>query len=148
MSPDPAAPDRSLPALTAAAARHLAAQPWVSRVHGITPVFAVAGELGVFRCAVIPSCPDADVMVWVVTGELPTAHVAHEPGDSWQDALHAYVTALGRWVDAVRAGSPLVGGVALDLPPTRDEAERLAMRLEALRTRLVEVDPATVANDA
>lgn len=137
----------TVPAMTVFAERFLAGQRWVSRVHGVTPVFAIAGVLGVFRCALIPSQPDADVMVWVVVGDLPPAYLVHEPGDSWQDALAAYVDEMERWVEAVREGRPLEGVIPVNVAPTREHADRLASRLAFIRTRLVDVDPRTVESE-
>src|SRR4051812_46141723 len=99
-TPDASGDSGSVAALADEARAFLAAQPWVARVHNVTPVFAKHRVLGVFRCALIPSQPDADVMVWVVVGDIPTAYIAHEPGDSWQDALFGYVDEMERWIAA------------------------------------------------
>ena len=147
MSPTPARRDLTVAALTTDATQFLAAQRWVARVHNVTPVFAIEGVLGVFRCGLIPSQPDADVMVWVVVGDLPPAYLVHEPGDSWQDALDIYTTEMGRWVDAVRTGGALDDIIPVNVPPSREHADMLASRLEFIRTRMVEVDPATVERD-
>jgi hypothetical protein len=141
------APKYTVPALTAEAEGFLAAQRWVARVQSVTPMFAVEGVLGVFRCALIPSQPDADVMVWVVVGDLPPAYLVHEPGDSWQDALDIYTTEMGRWVEAVRSGDPLDDVIPVNVPPTREYADLLASRLDFIRARMVDVDPATVESD-
>lgn len=147
MAAEPSDTTWTVPAMTALAERFLAGQHWVSRVHGVTPVFAIAGTLGVFRCAVIPSQPDADVMVWVVVGDLRPAWVLHEPGDSWQDALAGYVDDMERWVAAARAGKPLSDVIPVDVARTGEYLDEFAARLEFIRTRLVDVDPRTVASD-
>jgi hypothetical protein len=132
----------------AAARAFLAAQPWCSKVHQVTPVFAIADVLGVFRCTLIPSRPDADVMVWVVVGDLPSAYIVHEPGDSWQDALIGYVTEMRRWVDAVKAGEhPGVNTIPTNMPQTFESAAALETRLDFIQSRLLDVDPSTVKND-
>jgi len=136
-----------VPALAAAAERFLAGQRWCARVLRVTPVFAVAGVLGVFRCSLVPSDPAADVMVWVVVGDLPPAYLAHEPGDSWQDALRGYAEEMGEWVSAVGAGASVDDLIPVNVPATREYADMLASRLEFIRTRLVEVDPDSVEND-
>ena len=136
-----------VPALAAAAERFLAGQRWCARVLRVTPVFAIAGVLGVFRCSLVPSDPAADVMVWVVVGDLPPAYLAHEPGDSWQDALRGYAEEMGEWVSAVGAGASVDDLIPVNVPATREYADMLASRLEFIRTRLVEVDPDSVEND-
>jgi hypothetical protein len=132
----------------ATAREFLASQPWCSAVHNVTPVFVVADVLGVFRCTLIPSRPDADVMVWVIVGDLPAAYIVHEPGDSWQDALIGYVTEMRRWVDAVKAGNPPAADIIpVNAPPTLETAEMLTSRLDFIQSRLLDVDPSTVKND-
>lgn len=137
-----------VPAMTAAAMTFLAGQTWCSRVLSVVPVFAIAGVLGVFRCSLIPRQPDADVMVWVIVGDVPPAYIVHEPGDSWQDALAGYVSEMQRWVDAVRAGQqPGADIIPVDVPATSENADLLASRLGFIQTRLVDVDPTSVASD-
>jgi hypothetical protein len=134
--------------MTRAAEGFLAAQSWCAQVHSATPVFGIEGVVGVFRCTLMPSHPDADMMVWVVVGDLPPAYLVHEPGDSWQDALAAYVDEMGRWVAAVRSGeSPGDDIIPVNVAPTLEHAELLASRLEFIRERLVEVDPDSVERD-
>jgi hypothetical protein len=87
-------------------------------------------------------------MVWVVVGDVPPAYVVHEPGDSWQDALAGYVSEMQRWVDAVRVGQqPGDDIIPVNAPATTENAELLASRLGFIRTRLVDVDPASVESD-
>ncbi|HEY9225902.1 MAG TPA: hypothetical protein VIP11_04600 [Gemmatimonadaceae bacterium] len=140
--------DADVPTLTAAAERFLGSQPWCARVQSVTPVFAIAGVIGVFRCTLIPRSPDADVTVWVVVGDLPPAYLVHEPGDSWQDALSGYVTEMTHWVDAIRSDVvPNENIIPVNAMPTRKSADLLASRLDFIRTRLVDVDPDSVESD-
>jgi len=140
--------DADIPAMTAAATAFLAGQPWCSRVLSTVPVFAIAGVIGAFRCSLIPRQPEADVMVWVIVGDVPPAYIVHEPGDSWQDALAGYVSEMERWVDAVRAGQrPGDDVIPVNVPATSENADLLASRLGFIRTNLVEVDPDSVESD-
>lgn len=139
--------DADLPTLTAAAESFLASQPWCASVLRVTPIFVIEGVIGVFRCSLITAHMDAEPMVWVIVGDLPSAHIAHEPGDSWQDAVRGYVEEMERWVEAVRDGKPVDRLIPVDVPPTRDSADLLAPKLEFLRTNLVDVDPKSVRND-
>jgi hypothetical protein len=139
--------DADVPALAAAAERFLARHSWCASVQRVTPIFAIAGVIGVFRCTLVPSHPDADVMVWVVVGDLPPAYLAHELGDSWQDALRRYVEEMSAWVEAARSGASLDDVIPVNAPPTPEYADMLASRLDFVRTRFVEVDPDSVASD-
>jgi hypothetical protein len=140
--------DADVAGMTSAATAFLAAQRWCGRVVSTVPVFVVEGVVGVFRCSLMPCQPDADVMVWVVVGDLPSAYLVHEPGDSWQDALGSYVSEMRCWVDVVLAGKePGADIIPVDAPATRENAELLASRLEFIQTRLVAASPDSVAND-
>jgi|SRR6185312_16157619 len=136
-----------VPTLAAAAKGFLAAQSWCGSVQRVTPLFAIAGVIGVFRCTLVPSHPEADMMVWVVVGDLPPAYLAHEVDDSWQDALRGYVEEMSVWVEAARSGSSLDDVIPVNVPPTPEYADMLASRLDFIRTRFVEVDPDSVASD-
>ncbi len=126
----------------------LAAHSWCGQVHTVTPVFGLDGVLSVFRCTLLPNHPDADMMVWVVVGDLPPAYLVHEPGDSWQDALAGYVDEMGRWVAAIRTGEvPGEDIIPVNVAPTPEYAELLALRLAFIRSRLVDVDPDSVESD-
>ncbi len=139
---------RDVAAMAVEAERFLAAQSWCAQVHGVTPVYGLDGVLGVFRCTLLPSHPDADVMVWVVVGDLPAAYLVHEPGDVWQDALTGYVHEMERWVAAIRAGEvPGDDIVPVSVAPTTEHAELLAARLAFIRSRLLDVDPDSVESD-
>jgi hypothetical protein len=143
----PSSDSTDVATLAAAAERFLTEQRWCASVLRVTPVFALSGVLGVFRCSLIPSDPAADAMVWVVVGDLPPAYLVHEPGDSWQDALRGYVEEMGQWVAAARTGSPIEDVIPVNVPATPEYADLLASRLTFIRTRLVEVDPDSVESD-
>lgn len=147
MNSEPPLRGADVPTLASAAERFLAAQPWCARVTRVTPIFAISGMLGVFRCTLVPSRPDADIMVWIVVGDLPSAYLVHEPGDSWQDALIGYVAEMEHWVDAARDGASLEDVIPVNVAPTQENVLMLASRLDFIRSRLLDVDPDTVAND-
>lgn len=86
-------------------------------------------------------------MVWIIVGDLPSAYIVHEPGDSWQDALLGYVAEMDRWVDAARTGAPVEDLIPVDAAPTPENANMLASRLDFIRTNLLDVDPDSVESD-
>lgn len=147
MSSEGSSRGADLSSLKSAAEQFLAKQAWCSRVLQVTPIFAIEGVLGVFRASLIPSDPRADVTVWLVVGDLPPAYIAHEPGDSWQDALRGYVDEMSQWVDAVRSGASVEDLIPVNTPATPEYAQMLASRLEFVRDRIVGVDPDSVDND-
>lgn len=140
--------EADVPQMTAAATAFLAGQSWCARIVSVVPIFALAGVIGVYRCSLIPSHPDADVMVWVVVGDVPPAYLVHEPGDSWQDALAAYVHEMRRWVSLAEAGNQAGDDVIpVNVAPTAANAQLLASRLDFIQARLVDADPASVERD-
>jgi len=136
-----------LPSLIAAAEQFLSEQAWCGRVLQVTPIFTIEGVLGVFRASLVPSDPRADVMVWLVVGDLPPAYIAHEPGDSWQDALRGYVDEMSLWVAGVRGGASVDDLIPVNTPATLEYADMLASRLDFIRVRLIDVDPDSLEND-
>jgi hypothetical protein len=147
MTSEPSLRGADVPTLTQAAERFLARQSWCAQVQNVTRVFAIAGVLGVFRCTLLPSNPKADIMVWVIVGDLPPAYIVHEPGDSWQDALIGYVDEMDEWVRAVQNGTSLDDVIPVNGAPTLDNAAMLASRLDFIRTRLLDVDPDSLESD-
>jgi hypothetical protein len=129
------------------AERFLARHRWCGRVSQVTPVFAITGVLGIFRCSLAPSDPRADAVVWVIVGDLPPAYIAYQPEDSWQDALRGYVEEMEELVEGVSAGASLDDVIPVNAPATSEYADMLASRLEFITTHLLEVDPNSVEND-
>jgi len=129
------------------AERFLATHRWCGRVSQLTPIFAISGVLGIFRCSLVASDPRADAVVWVIVGDLPPAYIAYEPEDSWQDALRAYAEEMEEWVEGVRTGTSLDDVIPVNAPATPEYADMLASRLELIRAHLLEVDPNSVEND-
>jgi hypothetical protein len=147
MASDSSLADADVPTLAKAAENFLASQSWCGRVQQVTAVFAIVGIVGVFRCSLLPRSPDADVMVWVIVGDLPPACIVHEPGDLWQDALTGYVSEMERWIEAVRAGTSLDNIIPVNVLPSRESADMLASHLDFIRSRLLDVDPDSVKSD-
>ncbi|HKO20199.1 MAG TPA: hypothetical protein VJU82_15080 [Acidobacteriaceae bacterium] len=120
---------------------------WCAEVRSCAAAFAIAGVVGVFRVDLTPVRPDVDSTVWVVVGDIPPAYIAFDDGDDWQDALRGYTDEMQKWVDAVRAGASIEELVPVNVSPTREHAEILAGRLQFIRDRLVNVDPASLESD-
>jgi hypothetical protein len=147
MESPPSLRDADVPMLVREAERFLTRHRWCGRVSQVTPIFAITGVLGIFRCSLVPSDPSADAVVWVIVGDLPSAYIAYEPEDSWQDALRGYVEEMEEWVEGVRTGASLDDVIPVNAPATPEYADMLASRLGFIRAHLLEVDPDSVEND-
>ena len=134
-------------ALAGRAEAFVAGFHWCTGVRSCAGAFAIAGVLGVFRVDLTPARPDVDSTVWVIVGDIPSAYVAFDDGDNWQDALRGYVDEMQSWVDAVRAGSSIEDLIPVNAAPTLEHANMLAGRLQFIRDRLVNVDPASLESD-
>ena len=147
MESPPPLRESGVPMLAREAESFLARHRWCACVSQVTPIFAITGVLGIFRCSLVPSDSRADAVVWVIVGDLPPAYIAYEVEDSWQDALRAYVEEMEEWVEGVRTGASLDDVIPVNAPATPEHADMLASRLALIRTHLLEVDPNSVEND-
>ena len=139
--------DPDVRVLASRATEFVAGFRWCQQVTGCALAFAIAGVLGIFRIDLRPTA-EADPVVWVVVGDLPSAYLAYEEGDGWQDALGGYVEEMQACVDAARAGASIEDLIPVNAPPTPEYVQMLASRLEFLRRNLLEVDPDSVEGDA
>ena len=130
-----------------AAREYLEGFRWCGGITGLSLAFGVAGVVSVFRADFRPIGDGVDSTVWVVNGDLPTAYIAFDEGDTWQDALDGYVGEMQAWVDAVREGGSLEDLMPVHVTPTREHADMLGRRLAFLRERLIDVDPDTLESD-
>jgi hypothetical protein len=79
--------------------------------------WAVAGVIGVFLFDIIPSKPEVDKTLWVVTGDLPPAYLVTDEAETWQETLEGYVYEMNRWVEAVPAGKSLHDIIPVNVEP-------------------------------
>jgi hypothetical protein len=99
--------------------------------------WAVAGVIGVFLFDIIPSEPEVDKTLWVVTGDIPSAYLVTDEAETWQEALEAYVYEMNRWVEAVRAGKSLDDIIPVNVEPDLKYAEMLEGRLSFMKKNFI-----------
>lgn len=112
---------------------------WCREITGGYLAFAVAGVIGVFLFDIIPSHPEVDSTLWVITGDIPPAYLVTDDADSWQDALEGYVYEMHKWVNAVRNHESLDGIIQVSAEPTLEHAEMLEGRLNFIQNNLINV---------
>lgn len=94
--------------------------------------FVYPGIVAVFLFKIRPSRVGVDEWTWVIAGDLPLAYITCEASPNPATALDAYIGAVQEWVDAVSRGDPTNGLIPVDAEPTRENAERLRVRLKFL----------------
>jgi hypothetical protein len=95
------------------------------------------GIVGVLLFKIVPARAEVDEWVWVIVGDLPPAYITCEESPNPATALDAYIGAMSEWVEAAETGSPVEKLIPVNVPPTRDNAERLRSRLRFLDEKIL-----------
>ena len=118
--------------MQAACASFLTDQSWVDDVRQLFWGTGFPPRLGVFL-ANIGGADGVDPWLWVILGDVPPAYLVTDMAKTPQAALTLYCDLRDEWVTAVREGLPLVDLMPVDVLPTRDHADMLAVRIATLR---------------
>lgn len=94
--------------------------------------FVYPGIVAVFLFRILPAREGVDDWVWVIVGDLPSAYITCEESPNPATALDSYVGAMQEWVDAASRGAPTDNLIPVNVPATKDNAERLGSRLKFL----------------
>lgn len=97
----------------------------------------VAKILGVFLFEVVPAREGVDDKVWVIVGDVPPAYITTEDSPNPATALDSYIGAMEDWVEAAREGRSVDGLIPVNVPPTAENAKRLASRLRFLDEKIL-----------
>ena len=130
------------------AENYLLSHSWCSKIETGYHAFSIAGVIGIFLFDIIPSKPEIDETLWVVTGDLPPAYLVIDDADSWQEALYGYVHEMNRWIAAVREGIGLDDTIPVDAEPTIEHAKMLEGRLKFLQKNLINAAPDSIKSDS
>ncbi len=135
-------------ALATEAEHFLLSHKWCREITDGYLAFAVAGVIGVFLFDIVPSRPEVDTTLWVVTGDLPPAYLITDDSESWQEALEGYVYEMRRWVKAVRNHENLDEIIPVSAEPTLKHAEMLESRLNFIKENLIDVPADSIDTDS
>jgi hypothetical protein len=94
--------------------------------------FVYPGIVAVFLFRIRPAREGVDEWVWVIVGDLPPAYITCEESPNPATALDAYLGAMQEWVDAASRGVPTNELIPVNIAPSRENAERLRVRLNFL----------------
>ncbi|WFB64871.1 hypothetical protein PZ892_06590 [Sphingobacterium sp. WM] len=124
--------DESLNNLSLEAKSYLLRHTWCKDI--LSGWLAVYWEeiLGVFLFEIEPAVSGVDKYVWIVVGDIPPAYIDVESGGDPQGALESYVAIMRDWVDTVLDGESVEDCYPVEVPPTKEYAEMLQVRLDLL----------------
>ncbi len=134
--------------LATGAKNFLLSHTWCQEIAGEYLAFAVTGVIGVFLFDIVPSRPEVDSTLWVITGDLPPAYLVTDDAESWQEALEGYVYEMRRWVNAVRNHESLDDIIPVSAEPTLKHAEMLEGRLDFIQKNLIDVPSDSIEWDS
>ena len=134
--------------LASEAADFLLSHRWCDDIKEGYLSFAIAGVLGVFLFEIIPSEPEVDETLWVITGDLPPAYLVTDDAENWQEALVCYVYEMRLWVETVKNSESLDGVIPVDVAPTKEYAEMLESRLQFIEDNMINVPYDSIEKDS
>lgn len=126
----------SIAAFARAAAAYLLRHKWCVRIKQGYLSNAWPGILGVFCFEIEPASADVDESMWVIVGDLPSAHICNDNATG-AAALKGYVCEMNRWVRAAYEGRPVDKLIPVNVPPTHEYAAMLESRLQFIRDEIL-----------
>lgn len=98
----------------------------------------VGGVVAVFMVLFSERIAGADDdRLWVVVGDLPSAYLVVESGETPHDALEKYCALMNDWVAAVNGDRPMTDVFPVPVEATTDNANALRNRLEFIRKEIL-----------
>ena len=126
----------------------LLSHTWCREITGGYLAFSIADVIGVFLFDLVPSEPEVDDTLWVVTGDLPPAYLVTDDAASWQEALEAYVYEMRRWVNAVRNNESLDDIIPVNTEPIIKYADILERRLNFITANFINIPADSILSDS
>ena len=87
--------------------------------------------------SITPRSKDVGTWLWAVVGDLPPAYIVVDDNPTAADALDAYCSEMGSWVEAVERGDSIDDLIPVNVPATPEFARQLGGRLEYLRLKVL-----------
>ncbi len=97
----------------------------------------VGGIIGIFLFRITPTRKDVDEWVWVIVGDIPPTYLTCEHCPDPGAALDGYIGAMSEWVDAARNGRSVADLIPVNIPASKENAERLHKRLAFLDRKIL-----------
>jgi hypothetical protein len=99
----------------------------------------VGGIVAVFLCRIVPSRPGVDEWLWVVVGDLPSAHFVTDDLKTPYEVLEAYISQRAKWVKfALKETNPPSDVMPIrEVPATPEWAKDLQNRIDTLQAHIL-----------
>jgi hypothetical protein len=97
----------------------------------------VGGIAAVFLFEFSRPVHDTDDRLWVIVGDLPSAYLVVEIGDSPADAMERYCGLMEDWITAVRDNTSLQDVLPVAADPTPESALLLEKRVAFLLAEII-----------
>jgi hypothetical protein len=110
---------------------------WCPPIEQIYLGCGVGGVIAVFLFHFRERIQGTEEWLWVVVGDLPSAHLVLDDADNPVSALEGYCELMENWANAVLAGRSLDDVFPVEAKPTPDNAKLLLRRTDFIRTRLL-----------
>ena len=110
---------------------------WCERIDHEYLAYGLGGVVGVFLFLITPRRKDVDKWLWAIVGDLPPAYIVVDDNPTASDALDAYCSEMGSWVEAVESGDSIDDLIPVNAPATPESATQLRGRLEYLRLKVL-----------
>ncbi len=78
-----------------------------------------------------------DKKLWIIAGDLPTAHLVVDDLPDAKEALIAYVHIMRSWIEELRKGGDMKEQFPVRIKPTLENAIELERRLDFLEQRYI-----------
>lgn len=112
-------------------------QEWCERLDRQFLAYGIGGVVAVFFVQIEPRSEDVDRCLWVVVGDVPPAYIVIDDNPTPAEALDAYCSEMANWVHAVENGESVDELIPVNAPPTRENAQQLAERLDYIRSTIL-----------
>lgn len=120
-------------------------QKWCKKANKLLVGKGLPGKFMSFFIEIEPSENGVPREHWVVCGDVPSAYICAEDNRNAYWAIANYILVMDDWVEAVRGGGNMADCFPIDVPATREWADRLAGRLEFMSACLT-LDPEVPAD--
>ena len=115
----------------------ISSQEWCERIEHQYLAYGIGGVVGIFLFLITPRSKDVGTWLWAVVGDLPSAYIVVDDNPTAADALEAYCSEMGSWVEAVERGDSIDDLIPVNVPATPEFARQLGGRLEYLRLKVL-----------
>jgi hypothetical protein len=127
----------SLREMATSARNYITSFNWCPPISAGYLASGVGGIVATFLFEFTSKVQDTDDRLWVIVGDLPSAYLAVEPGDSPPDALERYCSLMEEWIAAIRDSTPLDKVFPIAADPASENAESLERRIAFLLAEII-----------